>query len=364
VPATEAWWVFRDADVRQALESPAVFVKQAGPPAPPSSPPAMPLQMLSELPPGLLGSDPPRHDEVRAAVSPAFTSALSDAAAAAESIAAQCLQNVAHTRRFDLVQNVALPVPSSVLLHVLGLPPTHLPMLQNWAQSAATAHNITQPAGVQVYGGLCSFAMRTYYDAMVTMWQGQSAPGMLGGVCQQIGKSLQLHDVQAVMSDMLVAGYITTMYVISTGIMNLLQNPDQLAKLKATPALITGAVEEMLRHDSPAQMLDRVAASDTTLGGVAIKAGERVVLVLGSANRDEARWANPDAFDITRDNSDQIAFGDGIHTCIGAPLARITAPAAIKALLTLDDLRIDGFPQWQPDPYLRGPVSLPVAYGS
>jgi unspecific monooxygenase len=366
MPATTATWVFRDEDVRHVLTDTDTFVKRVDmPPADPTKPPAPPsvFGSLGVLPPGLLSSDPPRHSVVREAVEPSFTAAIAQAAEFAEQAVADQLQHLASTRRFEVVQDYALVVPSTVLLRVLGLPSQHLPILQGWVQSVATAHNITMPLAQQAYGGVCAMAMRTYYDALVAENQGKSGPGMLGGVCQHLGSDLQLHDVQAVMSDMLVAGYLTTTYLISTGIRSLLSNPDQLAALRADPSLLPSAVEEMLRFDSPAQLLDRLVAQPTTLGGVALDRGAHLVLSIGSANHDPQRFTNPDMFDISRDDTTQIGFGDGIHTCIGAPLARIVAPIAIKGLLTLDDLRIDGLAQWQPDPYLRGLVSLPVAYG-
>lgn len=207
-------------------------------------------------------------------------------------------------------------------------------------------------------------AMRTYYDALVEENQGNHGPGMLGGICEHIGRDLQLHDVQAVMSDMLIAGYLTTSYLISTGIRSLLSNPDQLALLRNDLSLLPKAIEEMLRFDPPAQLLDRVVAVPTTLGGVALDRGTHLVVAINSANHDPQRFSDPETFDITREDTTQIGFGDGIHTCIGAPLARIVAPIAIKGLLTLDGLRLDGIAQWQPDPYLRGLVNLPVAYGT
>ncbi|MGZ4791641.1 MAG: cytochrome P450 [Ilumatobacteraceae bacterium] len=366
IAATTATWVFRDEDVRRVLTETDTFLKHVDmPPADPTQPPTPPsvFGTLGVLPPGLLSSDPPRHAVVRAAVEPSFTAAIAQAAELAEQAVAERLQQLAATRRFELVQDYALPVPATVLLQVLGLPGSHLPVLENWVQSVATAHNITMPLALQAYGGICAMAMRTYYDAMVEVNQGIQGSGMLGGVCQHIGRDLQLHDVQAVMSDMLVAGYLTTSHLISTGIRSLLSNPDQLALLRNDMSLLPKAIEEMLRFDPPAQLLDRVVAVPTTLGGVALDRGTHLVVAINSANHDPQRFTDPETFDITRDDTTQIGFGDGIHTCIGAPLARIVAPIAIKGLLTLEGLRLDGLAQWQPDPYLRGLVNLPVAYG-
>ncbi|MEA3183545.1 MAG: hypothetical protein QOJ74_22, partial [Ilumatobacteraceae bacterium] len=361
VPPT--WWVFLNADVRTILEDTDTFLKRAsGPGAPPSGPPPPVFGSLWALPPGLLSSDPPRHTVIRQAVEPSFLTAIVDAQALAEHAVEQALATLSGTRRIELVQDFALPVPAMVLAEVLGLPANDMSILIQWVEAVATAHNITQPPSVLGFGGICAMAMRTYYDALVTENQTQSGGGMLAGVCPHIGKDLTLHDVEAVMSDMLVAGFLTTTYLISTGIRSLLAHPDQADAIRADPSLLPAAIEEMLRFDSPAPLLDRQVAVPTTLGGVSLQPGARVVAAVASANRDPQAFENPDVFDVRRVDTTQLGFGDGIHYCIGAPLARLVAPAAIAGLLKLPNLRINGIEQWQPDPYLRGLTSLPMAY--
>jgi cytochrome P450 len=166
------------------------------------------------------------------------------------------------------------------------------------------------------------------------------------------------------MSDMLIAGFMTTTFLISTGLQHLLRHPEQAAMLKTDPSLWPGAVDEMLRMDAPAQMLDRQVAQPVTLGGVDLLPGAHIVPVVGSANRDPGAYDDPDEFNILRTEETQLGFGAGIHHCIGAPLARIVVPATLSALLELEDLRVDGIVQWQVDPYLRGATSLPLAWGA
>ncbi len=360
-PAT---WVFANADVRRVLEETDTFLKRAsGPGAPPSGPTPPVFGTLGALPPGLLSSDPPRHAEVRDAVEPSFTAAIAQAGALAEHAVEQTLAALAQTRRIELVHDFALPVPSMVLAQVLGLPVTDLTVLSNWVQAVATSHNITQPAAVLGMGATCAMALRTYYDGMIVENSHQSGGGMLAGVCEHIDQGLDRRDVQSIMSDMIIAGFLTTTYLISTGIRTLLAHPEQADAVRHDPTLLTGAIEEMLRFDAPAQLLDRQVGVPTIIGGVALQPGARVVAAVGSANRDASAFENPDCFDIHRVDTTHLGFGDGIHHCIGAPLARIVAPAAIAGLLRLDNLRINGIEQWQPDPYLRGFTSLPMAYG-
>ena len=358
-------WVFSNTDVRRVLEETDTFLKRAGGPgAPPAAPIPPVFGTIGALPPGLLSSDPPRHAQVRGAVEPSFTAAIADAGALAEHAVEQTLAGLSNTRRIELIHDFALPVPSMVLAQVLGLPVTDLTILSNWVQAVATSHNITQPSAMLGLGATCAMAMRTYYDGLIVENSRQSGGGMLGGVCAHVDQGLDRRDVQSIMSDMLIAGFLTTTYLISTGIRTLLAHPEQADAVRQDPVLLGAAIEEMLRFDAPAQLLDRQVAVPTVLGGVALQPGARVVAAVGSANRDPVAFADPDRFDIHRTETTHLGFGDGIHHCIGAPLARIVAPAAIAGLLSLPELRINGIEQWQPDPYLRGFTSLPMAYGT
>ena len=363
VDATKATWVFRWADVNEVLTDTETYLKRMPGQAPSLTTPPV-FGALGALPPGLLGSDPPRHDVVRRQVEPPFLAALADAPASARATAASIVAGFGPSRQFELVSQFALPLPQAVLAQVLGYPAGDMAVLPTWAQGIATAHDITQPAQLLAFGGTCAFALRTYVDALIAEHQAGTGTvaGMLGGVCAALGPTLTTRDVQAVMSDMLVAGYLTTTYLISTGLRALFQHPDQLQRLRDDPSLLQGAVMELLRYEAPAQFLDRVVAVDTVLGGVPLRAGTHLVLGIGSANRDSSVFANGDELDITRDTSASMGFGWGIHHCIGAPLASIVAPIAIETLLGIPGLRIDGLASWQPDPYLRGMTSLPMAF--
>jgi cytochrome P450 len=174
-------------------------------------------------------------------------------------------------------------------------------------------------------------------------------------------EGLKTNEVATTSLNLAIAGYASTTYLLATGLLNLLRHPEQLAELRADPSLAANAVSEMLRHDAPAQLVDRYAARDCKLGGVQIRRGDAVTAVIGSANRDDTRWKHPDRFDIHRDNAAQIGFGDGIHVCLGAPLVHRVAPTALNVLLKeLPVLKLAGTPQWQTDPYLRSVANLPV----
>jgi len=160
---------------------------------------------------------------------------------------------------------------------------------------------------------------------------------------------------------LLVAGHETTVNLIGNGVLALLRAPDQLELLRRGPELVAGAVDELLRFDSPVQMTQRVAIEDVEVGGDRVRAGDEIALVLGAANRDASVFAEPNVLDVTRDARRHVAFGGGIHHCLGAALARQQGHVALSALLTrFSRLELAGSPTRRPTFTLRGLESLPV----
>jgi cytochrome P450 len=359
----QSWWVFRYGDVKQVLDEKETFLKN--PTTPPSEPTPI-FHVLGYMPQGVFSMDPPRHDVVRGILNPLFAKAIANGSAVATGLARPLLLAAKQSRRFDLVSAYALPLPAQVLLTVMGIPQEDWQGLMAWVTSIVTAHDITQPIPVRFAGGTCSMATSAYYQALMHGCPLDPAQARLLDlmVLQATKQGMTLEEVQETAVNFNVAGYLSTTFLIATGTYNLLQNADQLAKLRGNPGLLAGAVEEMLRYDTPAQIVDRVAASDVTLGGQKIAAGENVSAVLGSANRDPGVFTDPDRFDITRAPNPHVAFGDGIHYCIGAPLVRLVGPAAFTTLLQeLPSFSLAGMPQWQSDPYLRSVSNLPLAVG-
>jgi cytochrome P450 len=234
----------------------------------------------------------------------------------------------------------------------------------SWQAAIVAAHDITQSAAVRGGGATCSMALNTFFEGLLLSDDATPGTGLFAQICHAFTRAgLTPQQVQMCATDFLVAGYVSTTFLIGTGTRNLLLNPDQLAALREDPTLIDGAVKEMLRFDAPAQLVDRCAAADTELGGVAFRAGDRVTAVLGSADHDLEAFATPDQFLITRDADAHLSFGAGIHHCIGAPLVRIVAPIAFTMLLSeFPRLALDGLAQWQTDPYLRAVSSLPLSF--
>ncbi len=363
VPLYNSTWVFRHADVRTVLEGKALFLKNR---SPQDLPPA-PFDVLGNMPNGLFSMDPPRHDKLRPVLDTLFEKAISGLDTAAYSIGKPLLEAAKASRRIELVSAYAMPLPSNVLKTVLGISDGDWGGVERWVGGVVAGHDYTASAAFQAMGGTCALALGAFFQGLTRRGcPVQAERGrMVDLMVVKAEEEGMLHEeVQMTLVNLAVAGYLSTVFLVATGTLNLLKNPAQLALLRSKPELISGAIEEMLRFDAPAQLADRFVAEDTEIGGIKLKKGDQVTAVLGSANRDPEAFANPDTFDITRDTKRHVGFGDGIHYCLGAPLVRKIAPVAFKLLLDeLPSMSLEGIPQWQTDPYLRSVVNLPLAIG-
>jgi cytochrome P450 len=360
-------WVFRYADVKAVLSDTNTFLKN--PPAGQGTPLPGPMKMMEYLPEPLFQADPPRHTMLRDAINPLFADAIMAAEKIANDIATPIIEKASATGYIELVADYAIPVPAGVLFTILGIPqdtPVDLtwPGLTQWTEAIATAHDITQSLPRRALGGTCDMALYTFYEGLVAKCQAEPQSGLVGAMCATIGQpgGLQAVDAEVCATDLTIAGYLSTTFLIGTGVRNLIRNPDQAQLLRETPDLTTAAVKEMLRFDAPAQLTDRFAAVDTELSGTTIPAGSKVTAVIGSANHDPDVFNDAETFLIQRDNADLLTFGEGIHRCIGEPLVYEVAPVAIGLLARKQDLQINGLEQWQTDPYLRAVSSLPIKF--
>jgi cytochrome P450 len=364
----DSWWVFRHADCVRALDEQDVWVKNppGGAPAPEG-----PFAMMAAFPESLFFTDPPFHAGLRGLIEPGFTNAIEGADQLVRELAAPLLRDARERGSLELISEYALPLPARVLFAIMGIPDggAGQPIwngLIAWQQAIAAAHDITQPVLVRGLGATCSMALNSFFEGML-LSQGQDpqpSPGLVLDLCHTLrGAGLSAQHVQVCASDLLVAGYLSTTFIIGLGVRNLLLHPDQRQRLRENPTLIGSAFEEMLRFDPSVHIVERCAATATELGGRRFAPGESISVVLGSAGRDEAACPDPDRFDIRREPAGQMAFGWGIHQCIGAPLARTVGPVAIEMLLAeFDDLSLEGEPQWQTDPYLRALTSAPLRF--
>ncbi len=378
----ESYWVFRYEDAMRVFNDSDNFGPAPGPPAPPGvndfmknrtePPPAIPpgpFDILANFPEGLFFLDPPEHGRVRGLLEPMFAQAIENATTVAAIAARQKLVAAKQSGLIELYMDYALPMPAAVLLSIMGVPQQDWTGIGGWIGANLAGHDITQPASVQGMGATCYVALIGYLQGLMRGCPFHASKGGMldlmttGGVGP--GK-MEAAQVQTTAANLMIAGYLSTTFLIATGMYNLLRT-NQLALLRSQPTLLMNAIDEMLRFDAPAQLVDRFVAKQTvTLGGRTLIAGDPVTVVLGSANHDPAAFPNPDTFDITRTFDPKwphLGFGWGIHRCIGAPLVmQHSAPVAFKMLLEeLPVIRLHGTPQWQTDPYLRSVSNLPLA---
>ncbi len=365
VPLYGSDWMFRHADCVEVLTATDVWVKH--PPSGSPPPPGPYGTLVANFPVGLFNSDPPLHTQLRGILEPLLTTAITDAPPLARAIGGPLLAAARQHGRMELISDYALPLPANVLLTLLGIPedPIIRHGLITWQAAVVAAHDITQSVAVLGAGATCSMALNAYFEALLLAHRAKPAEGLFAAMCTAFADAgLSPQEVQMCAMDFLIAGYLSTTFIIGTGIRNLLLNPAQLRVLRQdTPGLIARAVEEMLRFDGPVQVIDRYAAVATEVGGRRYPENAKVTAVVGSADHDPAVFKDPERFHIRRRNRRHLAFGDGIHYCIGAPLARLVAPVAIQMLLeAFPSLALDGDAQWQTDPYLRAVTSLPLRF--
>jgi cytochrome P450 len=355
-----SYWVFRYDDVKTVLECKDVFLKNR--PGPPASGPV--VSALGALPAGVFSMDPPRHSVVRPILDDLFAQAIASAPALITARAARLLSAVTGAGRIELVSDFAAPLPEGVLFDVLGIPSADQPLAAAWVRGALAGHDLTAPAAARQGAVGASFALSAYMRALMGLCPAHpDYNGMLplmARACTASGMSA--NDAEASAVNLAVAGFLSTTFLIGTGTWNLLRTPGSWQALIDDPALIAPAIDEMLRFDAPAQLVDRFTAADVELAGVTLPEGTAVTAVLGSANHDDDAFPDPERFDVTRRPSGHVAFGDGIHACLGAPLVRLVAPIAFQSLLErFAAPRLAGLAQWQTDPYLRALTSLPLA---
>jgi cytochrome P450 len=284
-------------------------------------------------------TDPPAHTRLRRLAAGAFKpERIAGTEARIRELVAELLDEFVAAGHDDLIRHFAYPLPATIIAELVGAPAEDRERFRVWSEELAL---VAFGAGGDARFDRHERAARglegllAYFDERIE--QARRAPGddMLSRLLEpdETGDQLSDLEVRAMCVLMLFAGHETTTTLISTGILLLLQHPEELARLRAEPKLIDRAVEEVLRHDGPVRTLIRTANEPLVLGGVQIEAGQRVFLVLLAANRDPRRFQDPERFDVGRRPNPHVAFGRGIHTCIGALLARIEGRAAIPAIL-------------------------------
>lgn len=312
----------------------------------------------------MLDRDPPDHTRLRALVSKAFTPRMIEQLRPRiQTIADDLLQAVQDQGQMDLIDAYAFPLPITVISEMLGVPLADRDTFRRW--SNVLVGDSPDPAGQ--YEAAVGFT--TYLRDLVNQRRRTPASDLISGLVQaeEQGDKLSEDELLAMLFLLLVAGHETTVNLIGNGTLALLQHPDQMQKLRDDPTLLKPAIEELLRYDGPVETSTfRFAREDVEIGGQTIRRGEPVLVVIAAANHDPAHFAAPDQLDVTRTDNRHVAFGHGIHFCLGAPLARMEGQIAIGTLLRrMPDLRL-AVPadqlQWRPGLLIRGLQRLPVEF--
>jgi pimeloyl-[acyl-carrier protein] synthase len=368
------WVLTRYADVTAALRDPRL-VKAGAKPLLNDVPAAVlpelaPLQHTVEQ--QIDSINPPLHTRLRRLVNAGFTPELVAARRDQVQQAVDALLDGLVPRgQMDLIRDFTGPLPATIILEVFGVPPAAREHVKAWSDdyAALMGHGPldADPAGVARRAQASIQAFTEFLRGVVADHRQHPRGDLLDALiaAEDQDDALTADELLANLRVLLIAGNETTTNLIGNGMLALLRQPDQLARLRADPSLVPTAVEELLRYDSPAQMVFRWAGEDFSLGGKAIQQGQMVVMVTGAANRDPAQFPEPDRLDVARHPNEHHAFGFGIHYCVGAPLARLEAQLAFPALLRrLANLELAGAPVRQPNPVLRGLQSLPLKFAS
>jgi cytochrome P450 len=355
------WFITRYDDAERALRDPRLV--KAGP--------------FDDLPPEIrpltkhmLNYDPPDHTRLRGLVRKAFSPRLVEGfRPRVQRIADELLDAVAPSSRMDLIDDYAFPLPIMVICELLGVPASDRAQFRIWSNAVVTGEPITTGEPVEAWRRTAFADFSGYIRALFARKRADPRDDLISELVlvHEEGDALSEEELLATVFLLIVAGHETTVNFIGNGMLALFAHPDQLHMLMRDPGLIGSAMEELLRYSGPLETATlRYTSTDIDIDGVTIPQGDQVVVVLASANRDDTRFACAGQLDITRVENRHLAFGKGIHFCLGAPLARIEGQIALSTLLRRMPTVCPAVPldqlQWRPSRILRGIQSFPVLF--
>ncbi len=318
---------------------------------------------VTDMPPTIISSDNPAHDRLRKLMQGRFTPrALAKIEGPVRRLTEQLVEKLERAGEFDLVREFTIPLPVIVIAQMLGIDESRFEDFKRWSDALV---RVVGASGAERQRYQVEMLQLVQYIAEIAERR-RADPGddlISSVVGAEKSGQINVAEVLAYIVLLLVAGNETTTNLIGGMVEALLDNPDEIAKLRADRSLLTNAVEEGLRYCSPVQGLFRNATRDARVGGGVIPKGAPIMVCYASANRDESFWRDPDRFDVSRDTRGHVAFGRGLHFCLGANLARREARIALERLLPLlPRLRRKSAEREYVDSwFLRGPKSLPLA---
>lgn len=366
-PFLHTWVVTRYADVLEVLHTfsaerthtpeklNAMGLSEIGPIA----------QLMVQL---MLFMDPPAHTRLRSLASYAFSPGrVAVLRSHIREIVERLLSAVQDKGEMDIIRDLGEPLPSIVTAEMLGVPVSDRQKLKGW--SADFAEMLGNFQHNPEHAGRMLRAvedMTTYFRDTIRGMKGQPRDGLVYSLMNAEVDGDRLSEAEVVANSIvtMVGGLETTTNLIGNGVLTLLRNPEQMQRLRDDPSMISSAVEEMLRYESPSQHTGRIAARDVELGGRTIRKGQAVMAVMAAANRDPERFPDPDRFDVGRQDNRHLAFGYAAHFCFGAALARAEGQEAIEAIVRrFADMEVQPSTLvWRNNLGLRGLTSLPIRF--
>jgi cytochrome P450 len=353
-PQTGLWMLFDYESVKRALNDHEVFSSKLGP---------------AEW---MIFQDAPRHTKLRALISQAFTPrSISNLEPRIQEICRELLDPVIERGEMDLAEDFAIPLPTTVIAEMLGMPAADRPRFKGW-NDALLAMSYTIPGGNEAKNAESDFRattaeMNDYLTGLLKERRTTPKDDLLTRLVQAEvdGERLTQQDNVGFFQLLLLAGSETTTNLINNAILCFIDHPQELARLKAAPELLPLAIEEVLRYRSPLHWMIRLTRREVEMQGQVIPAGKVALAMIGSANRDPQEFSDPNRFDISRTPNPHIAFGHGIHFCLGAALARVEGRIALTHFLErVESFELAGDQPWEPRKglHVHGPTRLPIRF--
>lgn len=328
-PRTGFWMIFDYEGVKRALNEASEFSSNLWATA------------NQPTPQWMIFFDPPRHTMLRGLIMRAFTPRMvATLEPRIRELSAHLLDKVAMDGTFDLAAAFSVPLPLMVIAEMIGIPAEDWTRFKRWSDVilmlSYTAFNSDAMAAVNADYFAVTAEMKAYLPELMAQRRAVPRDDLLTRLveAEMDGERLSEDEILAFVQLLLTAGNETTANLLNNAILCFLESPDQLAQVRTAPELLPAAIEEVLRYRSPLQFMYRAIKCEVEMHGQRIPAGKMVLAVIGSANRDPLQFANPDQFDIRRNPNPHIAFGHGIHFCLGAALSRLEARVALTELLT------------------------------
>lgn len=310
----------------------------------------------------MLHHDPPDHTRLRSLVSKAFTPrSVRELHPRVQRIVDDLLGELDGKNRFDLIDSFAFPMPVIVIAEMLGVPSRDIDVFKHWSNDVSLTIEPSLREDQIRRVDKATEELYDYFEVIIEERRREPQDDMITALlnAEDEGDKLTHEELLGTLILLLVAGNETTRNLIGNGMLALLKNPDQLQRLRDNPELLDSAINELLRYDSPVQLDGRLVHNDVEVAGHRIRAGQRVLCSIGAANRDPSVFAEPDRLDIGRDEGSHIAFGRGIHHCLGAPLAMLEARAAFSAILDrFSSITLESEPVYREQVVLRGVEEL------